>query len=358
LGWGFDLAWAQRVRDADSEDAGRLCLYSLDVASSTTPRLLDRVLDLAIAPGFSKLGYAARSRAFEPLPNADGKEVVITGASAGLGRSAARMCAAAGASVTMISRSRQRASDAIREVTEAAAAAGSGVVRFEECDMSDLADVRRLGALLSKSLGGVDALVLNAGVLLHERSITEDGLELAWATNVVGPYLLEHLMMGNLTSAKGRVVMVTSGGAYSEGLALPEADLAGDSYDGAAVYARTKRAQIALAQLQSAQLAEAGVTVHAVHPGWADTPGVQSSLPTFRKLTKPFLRSADEGADSIAWLALASEPLENAGQLWHDRKIRPRHKLPGQAESDSARAALDAELRRLSGVTGHQGVPG
>lgn len=308
---------------------------------------IDRVLDRTIAPGFSRIGWEVRSRSFEPFPDATGREIVITGASTGLGRSAARMLAEAGASVTMVSRSRERAEEAIAEVTEAASA---GQVRFEEADMSDLSSVRKLAGVLSQRLAKLDALILNAGVLLHERSITEDGIEMAWATNVVGQYLLEQLLLPQIESASGRIVMVTSGGAYSERLALPDVDLAGDSYDGAAVYARTKRAQIALAERQSEELSSIGITVHAVHPGWADTPGVQSSLPTFRKLTKPFLRTSDQGADSIAWLAVADEPVRSPGLLWHDRAPRPRNRIPGQRESAEERAELEAELQRLCGI--------
>jgi NAD(P)-dependent dehydrogenase (short-subunit alcohol dehydrogenase family) len=257
------------------------------------------------------------------------------------------MLAEAGASVTMVSRSKARAQAAIDEVT---AAATAGTVDFEEADMSDLDSVRALALRLVKRTPQLDALVLNAGVLLHERSLTSDGIELAWATNVVGPYLLEQLLLPTLETARGRVVMVTSGGAYSEALALPDGDLDGDSYDGPAVYARTKRAQIALAELQSAELAGVGVTVHAVHPGWADTPGVQQSLPTFRKFTRPFLRTADQGADSIAWLAVADEPVRTPGLLWHDRAPRPRNRIPGQRESAAERSELQEELRRLSGL--------
>ena len=153
--------------------------------------------------------------------------------------------------------------------------------------------------------------------------------------------------------------MVTSGGAYSERLELPEFD-ADDRrpYQGSAVYARTKRAQIALAELQSEQLAERGVTVHAVHPGWADTPGVKESLPTFRKVTAPVLRTPDQGADSIAWLALAPGPVEAPGQLWHDRAPRPRHRFSRTRETASDRERLDSDLRRLCRLDQVQGGHG
>jgi len=223
-------------------------------------------------------------------------------------------------------------------------------VVFVPCDMSDLDQVRKLGSNLAKAHPKIDALVLNAGVLLQDRVITGDGIEMAWATNVVGPFVLEQMLLSSLEAARGRVVLVTSGGAYTERLALPAVDLEGSDYDGPAVYARTKRAQIALAELQADQLAAQGIAVHAVHPGWADTPGVQSSLPTFRRFTAPLLRTAQQGADTIAWLALEEPELLGSGLLWHDRMPRPRTRLPGHNETSDQRAALDTELRRLTGL--------
>ncbi len=314
----------------------------------TRPGPLDRLLDLMVAPGFTKFGYAVRSRAFDPLPSATGRTIVITGASTGLGLATARMCATAGASLVLISRDLERGQAGLEVVRQSASR--DAEVEFLQCDLSDLDSVRRTAAAIAVAHPAIDALVLNAGVLLPERRITDDGIELAWATNVVGPYLLEQLLLEQLEAAAGRVVMVTSGGAYSQRLALPAVDLTGDGYDGSAVYARTKRAQIALAELQAGQLAGRGIAVHAVHPGWADTPGVQSSLPTFRRLTAPLLRDSDQGADTIAWLALADPPELSSGLLWHDRRPRPRYRLPGQAESASEREALDRELQLLCGL--------
>ena len=73
-------------------------------------------------------------------------------------------------------------------------------------------------------------------------------------------------------------------------------------FDGPTVYARTKRAQVILTELWAEQLAGTGVVVHAMHPGWADTPGVRSSLPRFYKVTRPLLRTPAQGADTIVWL--------------------------------------------------------
>jgi len=74
------------------------------------------------------------------------------------------------------------------------------------------------------------------------------------------------------------------------------------------VYARTKRAAVVLTEMWAGRLAATGITVHAMHPGWADTAGVQSSLPRFYRVTRPLLRSPDQGADTIVWLGVPRSP--------------------------------------------------
>jgi NAD(P)-dependent dehydrogenase (short-subunit alcohol dehydrogenase family) len=66
-----------------------------------------------------------------------------------------------------------------------------------------------------------------------------------------------------------------------------------------------------------------GIVAHAMHPGWADTPGVEASLPRFRRVIGPLLRTPAEGADTIVWLSAADEPRDRTGLLWHDRAPRP-----------------------------------
>ncbi len=85
------------------------------------------------------------------------------------------------------------------------------------------------------------------------------------------------------------------------------------------------------------------IAVHAMHPGWADTPGVRRSLPTFRRVTGPLLRSAEQGADTLVWLAADDGvPVETTGRFWLDRRPRPIHRLGSTRRSDSP-----AERRRL-----------
>jgi NAD(P)-dependent dehydrogenase (short-subunit alcohol dehydrogenase family) len=120
-------------------------------------------------------------------------------------------------------------------------------------------------------------------------------------------------------------------------------------FDGPRVYARTKRAQVILTELWARRLAGTGVVVHSMHPGWADTPGVASSLPGFHRLTEPLLRSPEQGADTIVWLGAAAEPGESSGGFWHDRRRRPAHRVPWTRETPEDRERLWRECERLTG---------
>jgi len=77
-----------------------------------------------------------------------------------------------------------------------------------------------------------------------------------------------------------------------------------------------------------------------MHPGWADTPGVRSALPGFRKITRPILRTAQQGADTIVWLAVARETGSVTGKLFLDREVVSTHLLAGTREDPAERAKL------------------
>ena len=114
------------------------------------------------------------------------------------------------------------------------------------------------------------------------------------------------------------------------------------NYHGAQAYARAKRALTVLSELWAQQWRADSIIVNAMHPGWADTPGVASALPTFRSITKRILRTADEGADTIIWLARASEAGAISGKLFLDREPRTPYLLAKTRESTAQRAQLEA----------------
>ncbi|MDQ2676212.1 MAG: SDR family NAD(P)-dependent oxidoreductase, partial [Actinomycetota bacterium] len=216
------------------------------------------------------------------------------------------------------------------------------------CDVSDQADIRRFAAEFSAEVPRLDAVVNNAGVMPPERSRSPDGIELSFATNVTGPLLLALELLPILrNAAPGRVINVSSGGMYGAKLDAEDLQLEGRDYDPVSFYAHTKRCEVILTELCQERLGADDLVFSSVHPGWADTPGVQESLPRFRKLMGPFLRDARQGADTLAWLCWADEPVAAPGRFWHDRRPRPTHKLPTTKESQEARRRLWDECNRL-----------
>jgi dehydrogenase/reductase SDR family member 12 len=108
---------------------------------------------------------------------------------------------------------------------------------------------------------------------------------------------------------------------------VPDGDIESEygSYRPKRTYARTKREQLVISEMWARRLEGSGVVVHAMHPGWVDTPGVRRSMPLFRRLTRPVLRTPAEGADTIAWLAGSPRARLSTGLFWHDRRPRPTH---------------------------------
>ena len=100
---------------------------------------------------------------------------------------------------------------------------------------------------------------------------------------------------------------------------------------------------------------------HAMHPGWADTVAVQTSLPGFRKFMEKRLRSAEQAADTVIWLAAAAPGASGSGQFWFDRQARSTCLLPRTRESDSDRVALWSLAESVCGpwlaVPGGNGLP-
>lgn len=303
------------------------------------PRAVDLLLEATVVGSFSRLGYEARRRLAgweDPPPGAlDGKRILLTGATSGIGRAATGELLDLGAEVLVVGRDEQRT---IRAAAELDVAHPAGTVSAHIADLADLGAVRKLADELVAFGKPFDAVVHNAGALLADKTMTADGLETTLAVHLVAPHLLTE-RLAPLLRAPARVIWVTSGGMYSQGLDVDDLEMDTESYKGTAQYARAKRAQVELLGLWADRLAPTAV-VHAMHPGWADTPGVETSLPTFRKVTGPALRTPAQGADTLVWLLWADEPTRTSGELWLDRRRRSTVHLPGTGTDDQERARL------------------
>ncbi|WP_082589499.1 SDR family NAD(P)-dependent oxidoreductase [Nostocoides sp. Soil756] len=298
-------------------------------AARAAARGLDTLLDRAVAPGFTALGLGVRRRLpgwpADPAPHAlRGHAVAVTGASSGLGRRTALDLATLGARVHLVVRDVGRG-----EVVADEARAANGhpdVARVWRCDVSDLASVRAFAEAFRAEGGPLRGLVHNAGALPAQRTESTQGHELTQALHVLGPVLMTELLLPELAADAGRVVFVTSGGMYTQALPADDPEYRGDPYSGSVAYARSKRGQVELLPVLARRWGADGVSVHATHPGWAATPGLDSSLPRFAAALRPVLRSDTAGADTTVWLLATDAPLA-PGRLWHDRRPRPTHVL-------------------------------
>lgn len=297
-------------------------------------RVLDEVLDRTIAPGYTRLGMAVRQRFWSPLdPDAlAGSTVMVTGANSGIGKAIAAGAAELGATVLLTVRDRTRGEDARAEILADVPGAD---IQIERCDVSNLAGVRAFAADLVNRVPRLDAIVHNAGVMPPERTRTDEGHELSLVTHVLGPMLLTELLLPALVTAPDpRVILMSSGGMYTQKLPVDDIEYRNGKYRPAVAYARSKRIQVALTPLLADRWAEQSVMVASMHPGWADTPGVATSLPGFRRLTGPALRTPEQAADTAVWLT-ATIPTPESGQFWHDRALRPTHYLPTTHYTDA-----------------------
>ncbi len=308
----------------------------------TVSESLDTVLDRTIALGYGNVGLSLRrhlgSWPADP-PRMDGKVALVTGAASGIGLAACQGFARLGASVRAVARNDGRAQEAAEQIIAAVPGAD---VRALGCDVSSLAELCEFAQRLRRAETRLDVLVNNAGVMPDERARSPEGHELMFATHVLAPFALTASLRELLErSAPGLVINVSSGGMY--GQSLPADDLQSEetSYGPKKLYARTKREQVVITEMLAERLRGSGVVVHAMHPGWVDTKGVREWLPVFRAVTRPIIRSPEEGADTIVWLGAAEEPLRCTGRFWHDRRVRPTHyALGASADAESDRQKL------------------
>ena len=315
-------------------------------------RVLDTLLDSTVLLSYTRIGYALRQgmwRATDIDVDMTGKTCIVTGANSGLGFVTAQQLAALGASVTMIARDAVKGQSAQAEVI---ARTENPNVYLDVVDLSSLDAVHHFATRFLDREERLDVLINNAGVLLPQKKLSVDGIELSFATNVLGPFLLTSLLIPLLEqSTPARVIFVSSGGMYTQKLDVDDLQSESNEFNGTVAYAQHKRAQVILTELWAERLTGTGITVNAMHPGWVDTPGVRTSLPTFWKVMRPFLRTPAQGADTIIWLAVAPRLASESGKFWFDRRQRETHKLARTVSSPQDRQRLWDQCVRLSGLS-------
>jgi NAD(P)-dependent dehydrogenase (short-subunit alcohol dehydrogenase family) len=294
----------------------------------------------------------------------DGRVVLVTGSTGGLGKAIAAALAREGGTVVVVGRSQARAEDAMRDVL---ASVPGATLEPLACDLSSQASIRTAGHEFLSRHDRLDVLVNAAGVFRKERHVTADGLELTFATNVMSYFLLTNLLLDALkkggaqgTDSEGaklhtgrsgasRIVNIASrysNGPWAAKLDFDDLQTAKGKYSFTRSTPPTMLARVLLTQEFAERLRGTGVVVNAVHPGLVkDTALLQDVGGPFRLLTNTFGASAEKAADTVVWLATSPEAAGVSGKFWAKRKQLP---TPGMGSDPQARKRLWEECERLS----------
>jgi NAD(P)-dependent dehydrogenase (short-subunit alcohol dehydrogenase family) len=258
--------------------------------------------------------------------NLAGKTAIVTGANTGIGKEIARDLARLNARVILACRSEARGQAALDEIV---ADTGNHKTELRLVDVSSQASVLAFTADVLAREPELHILVNNAGVWLDEKRTSVDGIEMTWATNVLGPFLVTRELLpllartGDLRSS-ARIVNVASEMAHS--LDLSDVELTRRGYDGMTAYAQSKQADRMLTWGLTRRIASMSVTANAMHPGWVATEitsrerGVKQAIVC--AASKMFARKPCEGADTASWLAASPAVETQTGKFFVDRRAR------------------------------------
>jgi len=277
------------------------------------------------------------------------KTILITGATSGIGLHAALDLARRGHRVVMVGRDPARTEAAVAEVV---GATGSREVSSLLCDFSSQADIRRLADQFRARHARLDILVNNAGQVNKTRRVTADGIEMTFAVNHLGYFLLTNLLIDLLIgSAPARVITVASIGHRQGTLDFDDLGFARGGYGIMRAYGRSKLANVLFAAELARRLTGTGVTSNSLHPGGVNT-NIWSGAPLWAKpfinlIFKPFFISPAQGASYV--VALATRPdLENVTGLYFEED---KVSTPARLAQDPALAArLWQVSEKLSGM--------
>ncbi len=256
-----------------------------------------------------------------------GKVVIVTGASAGIGKVTAVAIAKQGAKVLLVCRDRGRGEAALAEIRSES---GNDDVSLFLADFASQRSIRHVASEILAQVEAIDVLVNNAGAIHGERVITEDGLESTFAVNHVGYFLFTHLLLDALRAASpSRIINVASDAHRAGSLNLDDLR-AEKGYSSFGAYAASKLANIAFTFELARRLEGTGVTANCLHPGVVATNFGASGGFFMRlgvKIARPFFRNADDGAATSIYLATSPDVDGVTGAYFANKKPSTCSKL-------------------------------
>jgi NAD(P)-dependent dehydrogenase (short-subunit alcohol dehydrogenase family) len=266
-----------------------------------------------------------------------GKTVIVTGATSGIGEVAAIRLAERGARIVFTARDAQRADATMKKLRAANPSAGHAV---HTGDLSLLSEMKRIGAELAAE-PQIHVLVNNAGALFNRRIETSDGLEMTFALNHMAYFVVTNLVLARLTETPGARIVNVASNAH-RGAVLNFADLQSKhDYSGFKVYSKSKLCNILFTRELARRLKGSGVTANCLHPGFVATRFGDQSGGVMRAVIgigkKVGAISPEEGADTIIHLAASPEVAQVSGEYFYKRQVT----------EPTLEARNDADARKL-----------
>ena len=274
-----------------------------------------------------------------------GKTVVATGATSGIGEVAAVKLAAMGARIIFVARDAQRAEATLAKLEQAAPGLGH---RFHAADLSLIAETRRVGAEIATSEPRIDALLNNAGAIFSQRRVTAEALEMTFALNHMAYFVLTEALRERLAASAPARIVSTAPAAHFLATFDPDDLQCAQGYGAWKAYSRSKLDNILFTRELSRRLAGFGVTANCLHPGFVasrfgdDLGGWGQRLFSLGRI---LAISPEDGADTIVHLVSAPELATVSGEYFAKRKIQTPS---ATARNDKAARALWAASEALA----------
>ena len=274
-----------------------------------------------------------------------GKVVVITGATSGIGRAAAERLAQLGARLVVIARDRSRGATTLARL-KALAPGAAHSVRY--ADLSRLPETQRVGEEIAGAEPRIDVLINNAGAIFSRRHVTPEGLERTFALNHMSYFILTRVLRNSLIAAAPARIVNTASNAHRVGHIDFDDLQSANAYRPFPVYGTSKLCNILFTRELARRLAGQGVTANSLSPGFVATRFGDEAGALYAvgvRLAKLFAKSPEEGAKTMLYLATSPEVANASGQFFHECRLA---KLTAEAQDDALAQRLWRESERIA----------